>query len=405
MKLNELKSKLNEGIDPQADAKLNYEKDVTGQLSSLISKAIQMGVVDPNINNAAPVNTASTNAAPVNAAPAGETPEQKRIRLQKASQQNIDKTATPVAPKATPEQIRQQRQAQATQAARAGMTTRENKRIERLNSLFENIININEADAPMSISAFVQNKIGPITRSNMFTTSPYKEEVQKIADAIQASYAQDKGQVGIQALANYTWNMLVNGRRGRMSAGSSTATAASTAAPATSTAAPATSTAVPTAVPTAAPTAAPAASPEAAATSKIGVRQINKIIPTLRKRDLLSVKKNVDNTLNGRGGTTASTAAPVDAGASAFGQMANTLSGANTSKSSTGGTTTKTPTGRIHTAKPQAAAAAAPEKDNVIKMPKGKAGRVRASREGGVTPEEQANFDRKVQQAMAAQSK
>jgi hypothetical protein len=37
-------------------------------------------------------------------------------------------------------------------------------------------------------------------------------------------------------------------------------------------------------------------------------------------------------------------------GQNAFGQMAQTLSGANKSKSSTGGTTTQTPTGRVHTA-------------------------------------------------------
>jgi hypothetical protein len=392
VKLSELKSKLNEGIDPQADAKLNYEKDVIGQLSSLISQAIQMGVVDPNINTAAPVNTAPVNAAPVNAAPAGETPEQKRIRLQKAVQQNIDKTATPVASAATPqtpnqirqqrqtqatqsartgmtakpatpltpEQIRQQRQAQATQAARTGMTTRENKRIKRLNSLFENIININEANAPMSISDFVQSKIGPITRSNMFTTSPYKEEVQKIADAIQSSYAQDKGQVGIQALADYTWSSLTTRRKpgNRTGATSMPNTAGSTATTST-TAAPV----APTAAPVAAPTAAPTEDPIAQQQSKVGVRQINKIIPTLRKRDLLSVKKNVDNTLAGRGSST--TAAPVAAPAAA-------------------------------------PVATPPPANNTIRMPKGK---VRAAREGGVTPEEQAKFDEKVRQAMAAQSK
>lgn len=346
MKLSELKSKLNEGIDPQADAKLDYEKDVTAQLSSLISKAIQMGVVDPNINGATPANV-----APVNAAPAAETPEQKRMRLQKAAQQSIDKTATPAAPRATPqtpEQIRQQKQSQATQAARTGMTTKENKRIERLNSLFENIININEADATMSISDFVQSKIGPITRSNMFTTSPYKEEVQKIADAIQSSYAQDKGQVGIQALADYTWSSLTSRRKPGNSTGStampntvgSTATTSTTAAPV-----------------------APTEDPAAQQQSKIGVRQINKIIPKLRKRDLLSVKKNVDNTLAGRGSST--TATPVV---------------------------------------PPAAAPVAtpPPANNTIRMPKGK---VRAAREGGVTPEEQAKFDEKVKQAMAAQSK
>lgn len=52
--------------------------------------------------------------------------------------------------------------------------------------------------------------------------------------------------------------------------------------------------ATPTAPATAPVTSAPVATPQQ---SKIGVGQINKIIPSLRTRDLLSVKKNVDNTL------------------------------------------------------------------------------------------------------------
>jgi hypothetical protein len=44
-------------------------------------------------------------------------------------------------------------------------------------------------------------------------------------------------------------------------------------------------------------TAAPAANPEAEKQSKIGVGQINKIIPTLRTRDLMSLKKNLDTVI------------------------------------------------------------------------------------------------------------
>jgi hypothetical protein len=46
--------------------------------------------------------------------------------------------------------------------------------------------------------------------------------------------------------------------------------------------------------------------------------------------------------------------AAVAPGQNAFGQMAQTLSGANKSTSSTGGTTTQMPTGRVHTANPKA---------------------------------------------------
>jgi hypothetical protein len=54
----------------------------------------------------------------------------------------------------------------------------------------------------------------------------------------------------------------------------------------------------PAAAPTqAAPGAAPAADPKADAQSKVGVGQINKIIPTLRTRDLMSLKKNLDTVI------------------------------------------------------------------------------------------------------------
>ena len=54
----------------------------------------------------------------------------------------------------------------------------------------------------------------------------------------------------------------------------------------------------PTTAATTASTAAPAtANPATTAASSIGVKQINKLIPTLRKRDLLSVSKNVDAAL------------------------------------------------------------------------------------------------------------
>jgi hypothetical protein len=65
------------------------------------------------------------------------------------------------------------------------------------------------------------------------------------------------------------------------------------AAPTADPAAPAAATATaPVAEPVAEP--APVANPKADAQSKVGVGQINKIIPTLRTRDLMSLKKNLD---------------------------------------------------------------------------------------------------------------
>jgi hypothetical protein len=57
--------------------------------------------------------------------------------------------------------------------------------------------------------------------------------------------------------------------------------------------------------------AAPAANPEAEKQSKIGVGQINKIIPTLRTRDLMSLQANLEKTIASK--KKAPAAAPADA--------------------------------------------------------------------------------------------
>ena len=168
-------------------AKNIFLSKMIGRASADLDSAIKGGLVDPKIKGAqptaqpaqptTPTSTAqpttaqpttaqptTAQQAPAQQAPAGETPEQKRIRLQKAAQQNIDKTANPVsklpanqpavqaanirqnkqqvagttaqgqmaanpalakpgAPK-TPEQIRQEKQAAATQTAQGQMATK-----------------------------------------------------------------------------------------------------------------------------------------------------------------------------------------------------------------------------------------------------------------------------------------
>jgi hypothetical protein len=152
-------------------AKNIFLSKMIGRASADLDSAIKGGLVDPKIKGgqapaapAQPTTTPATSTTPLpttQQAPAGETPEQKRIRLQKAAQQNIDKTAAPVsklpvnqpavqagnirqakqqvaganaqaqmatnpapakpgAPK-TPEQIRQEKQAAATQTAQGQM--------------------------------------------------------------------------------------------------------------------------------------------------------------------------------------------------------------------------------------------------------------------------------------------
>ena len=94
-------------------AKNIFLSKMIGRASADLDSAIKGGLVDPKIKGgqasatpaqptttpAQPTTTPATSTTPLpttQQAPAGETPEQKRIRLQKAAQQNIDKTAAPV---------------------------------------------------------------------------------------------------------------------------------------------------------------------------------------------------------------------------------------------------------------------------------------------------------------------
>lgn len=434
MKLNELKNPIKEALDwspllghygqsfmgdnpagmdrEGIMAKNIFVRNFLQKAISGLDAAINSGLVDPQ----APL----AGATPAQATPAqaaSETPAQaaERTRIEKQKQAgataqsnmaaNPPPVSQPVASTKKPWKGSGPRPpGLATKMQRGGF--RESSAFSKLDYILESIININEdGESKQSVSQYIQSLFRdymhgvPITNPNTFT------QLKSLSDQVQATYAKDKGKAALTKLADLGWAVSHSpeamAKKDAQSADNTSANSADAAV----TAAPGTSTAT---------AAEPTASPEAAATSKIGVRQINKIIPTLRKRDLVSVKKNVDNTLNSRGGatTTAATSAtaPTDTGASAFGQMSNTLSGANTSKSSTGGTTTKTATGTVHTAKPITTKpkvakpkVATPAKDNIISMPKGRAGKVRAAREGGVTPEEQAKFDEKVRQAMANQ--
>ena len=418
----------------QTPAQIRQQKQATAAKTAQSQMAQNTATPTPNVAQQAAQTRQQRQAAAAQTAQAGMTPKQ------------VQPTTTPK----TPEQIRQEKQAAAAQAARTSMTPKpapvqskfkgpkinglqlrnmgESKKFQKLNRILESIININElAGAPaQSISSFIQSQLPVITKSKIFSTSPYKEAVAKIADEVESTYAADKGQNALNKLADFSWSSLTEKtpKIGQSSNPSQSDPAQA---------------GWPTGVPKfnkftgekfASPEDAQSfmnspeykmnqteweaaqagtqsgqpPAPEQEKQSKVGVKQINKIIPTLRKRDLLSVKKNIDNTLAGRGSAPTATTTPAP-GNNAFGQMAGQLSGSNASKSSTGGTTTTTPTGRVHTAaktNPPAQATATPpvDKDNVVKMPKG---RVRAAREGGVTPEEQAKFDEKVKQAMANQ--
>ena len=375
MKLNELKQPKNEAIDlsplighygqsfigdtPAGQdregkmAKNIFVRNFMQKAISGLASAINSGLVDPNATSAAP--TTQQPQAPAPAAPVtGVGNKPNTMANAPVSKTNTAKpgnpNAAPAAVTQTPAQVRQQKQAAATQVARAGMTprpkpavwksgrnpnapavARENTTFDKLNKIFEGILNVNEA-AGQSISQYIQGLFleylhgVKVPMNDPATVSKFKT----LADEVQATYAKDNGKNALTKLADLGWALSHSPEATQQAAAGQQTTPAAVQQP----------------------------NPAADQQSMVGVRQINKIIPTLRKRDLLSVKKTVDNTLAGRGGTAVA------------------------------------PTAAAPTA------ATPPATDNIVKMPKGK---VRAAREGGVTPEEQAKFDQRVQAAMASQ--
>jgi hypothetical protein len=398
VKLNELKQPKNEAIDwsplighygqsfmgdtPAGQdregkmAKNIFVRNFMQKAISGLASAINSGLVDPNATSAAP--TTQQPQAPAPAAPVtGVGNKPNTMANAPVSKTNTAKpgnpNAAPAAVTQTPAQVRQQKQAAATQVARAGMTprpkpavwksgrnpnapavTRENKAFEKLNNIFEGILNVNEA-AGQSISQYIQGLFMQYMKGVPMNDPNTTQQVKALADNVQATYAKDNGKNALTKLADLGWALSHSPEATQQAAAGQQTTPAAVQQPNPA----AVQQPNPAAVQQPNPAAVQQPNPAADQQSMVGVRQINKIIPTLRKRDLLSVKKTVDNTLAGRGGTAA---AP--------------------------------------TAAAPTAAATPPATDNIVKMPKGK---VRAAREGGVTPEEQAKFDQRVQQAMANQ--
>ena len=92
-------------------------------------------------------------------------------------------------------------------------------------------------------------------------------------------------------------------------------------------------------------------------------------------------------------------------GQNAFGQMAQTLSGANKSKSSTGGTTTQMPTGRVHTANPTATTPTATQATTAKPAPKWLTPTTKISKAtaGKPTADEYAKLQQRIAAADAKQ--
>ena len=357
MKLNELKEALARD-DMIADrAKTDFIEKVVTELGKIADKsAISNPVTQQSTSTPAQPSSTQQATPPNNVAQQAAQIRQQKLKAggQAAQTQMAQNSVTPpnnVAQQAA--QTRQQKLAIAANTAQAGMTpvrkpavwrsgrnpnapaTRENTTFDKLNKIFESMLYVDEDTSqpgvPLSngtISDLVSYYFVKLMNSPIFSNDESKNKISQFAKEVEQSYPTDKGRAALQQMGEWAWETFENNKQqrntSRLGAQSKIQSTQQT-------------------------------NPAADQQSTVGVRQINKIIPTLRKRDLLSVKKNVDNTLAGRGGTAA------------------------------------------------APAAAPTAKDNIISMPKGKAGQVRASREGGVTPEEQAKFDQRVQAAMASQ--
>lgn len=137
----------------------------------------------------------------------------------------------------------------------------------------------------------------------------------------------------------------------------------------------------------AAPTVAAAPTPPAAAKKRTGGKQPGVVSQT-------------PNAIRKRNSRAAAAAAP---GQNAFGQMSQTLSGANKSTSSTGGTTTKTPTGLVHTTKSAAAAPAAATASKTSPKWLTPATKISQASAGKPTADEYAKLQQRIAAADAAQ--
>jgi hypothetical protein len=252
-------------------AKNMFISDFVGRATTNLASAIQSGLVDPNaIENTQSTPTATTAGTNV----PGETPEQKRIRLQKAAQQNIDKTAMPfskVQPAAapTPDSIRQQKQAAAASNAQQQMTpfnklpsnqqaiaannvrkkqqatagsnaqqqmapfskvspapavwknnrnpslpaqrrpTMKENEFFKLNTVFESIVNIDEAEvaSAQTISQYVKNMVTKYLKGVNISSPEVQRQINTLANQVQSTYKQDKGKAALTKLANLGYSI------------------------------------------------------------------------------------------------------------------------------------------------------------------------------------------------------
>lgn len=179
----------------------NFIKNFVGRAVHDIDSMIKSGAVYPEVTPEVPAAT-QQNTGP-------ETPEQKRIRLQKAAQQQADLQGVPVnkpAAPPTPAQVRQQKQAQAAQAAQQGMSP-----VSKLpaNQFAKTAATVRQQQqAPVAQAA--QKNMAPVSSlpANQYAKSAENVRKQKQAAAAAALKESMISEAPAMSIADYLMDMV-----------------------------------------------------------------------------------------------------------------------------------------------------------------------------------------------------
>ena len=195
-------------------SKLNFMNELTARMSNELDRQIKAGNVTAPIASTTQTQAQNTQQTPVQpqvqpqpalqAQPVAQLP--KHV---KATQQTLDKVGGQFSKLPTvasqAEKIRKEKQAKAMQK----INTAESVRFEKLNSLFENIINIDEAAQPISISEYIVGLFVHTMNSPIFNKNPELfAKLQELASKVETTYNVDRGKAAINELVEFGYNSL-----------------------------------------------------------------------------------------------------------------------------------------------------------------------------------------------------
>lgn len=190
-------------------SKLNFMNELTAKMANDLDSQIKAGNVTlPIVSTAQPQQPQVQPQ--VQSAP--QAPAQAQAQLPphvKAAQQTLGNTGGQFSKlpsvAAQAEKIRKEKQAKVMQNFR----TTESVTFEKLNSLFENIININEADQPISITEYIVGLFVNTMKSPIFKNDPeLSAKLQELAHKVETTYNLDKGKAAINELVDFGYNSL-----------------------------------------------------------------------------------------------------------------------------------------------------------------------------------------------------